>query len=283
MSHMLFTSDHRRELEESGFTRVPGVIPRALLARLLDALPSISPVDYHDRSTWYRLPRERPWIIPSHHHQAQWDIRQHPRLHQAFSELWQSEKLWVTMDRIGFVAPLRPGDKPARLHWDRDPRDKVRNYQAIVYVTDAPSEAAPFSAVPRVFQDLEGWLCQQPLDSTFRAADFSMEDVVTVPGKAGDLVIWDARLPHGPGPNTAARPRVMQAVSMFPAPRRGGGWPGERDWSREEQISWWESKRAPPWWRDVPGQRDPEPDDPAELTPLGRRLVGIEDWPDMQR
>jgi hypothetical protein len=216
MSHMLFTPDHRRELEELGFTRVPGVIPRALLARLLDALPSISPVDYHDRSTWYRLPRERPWTIPSHHHQQQWDIRQHPRLHQAFSELWQSEKLWVTMDRIGFVAPLRPGDKSARLHWDRDPRDNVRNYQAIVYVTDAPSDGAPFSAVPSVFRDLDDWLCQQPLDSTFRAADFSTEDVVSVPGKAGDLVIWDARLPHGPGPNTAARPRVLQAVSHVP-------------------------------------------------------------------
>jgi hypothetical protein len=70
----------------------------------------------------------------------------------------------------------------------------------------------------------------------------------------------------------------MHAVSMLPAPRRGGGWPGSRDWTREELVEWWRTKRAPPWWRGLPHQQDPEPGEPARLTALGRRLVGLDDW-----
>jgi hypothetical protein len=37
-------------------------------------------------------------------------------------------------------------------------------------------------------------------------------------------------------------------------------------------------RRAPPWWRDVPGQVDPEPGEPAILTEHGQRLVGLKPW-----
>lgn len=35
---------------------------------------------------------------------------------------------------------------------------------------------------------------------------------------------------------------------------------------------------ADPWWRNVPGQQDPEPGSPPKLTHLGARLVGMEPW-----
>ena len=272
---MLFTAEHRAQLEAVGYARVERVIPNVLLEALLGSVQSVSQVDLNDRSTWYRY----KGVIPVHHHQAQWDIRQHPRLHQTFSELWQTEALWVTMDRIGFVPPFRLGDAGPRMHWDGDPRLTVRNYQAIVYLTDAPADRAPFCAIPSVYRDLSSWLADKPADWSHRSADFSGYEMTPVPGHAGDVIIWDARLPHGPGWNRSDGPRLMQAVSMFKAPRRGGGWPGVRDWPKEEQIEWWQTKRAPPWWRNVPLQVDPEPGAPAELTALGRRLVGLDDWP----
>jgi hypothetical protein len=267
----LFTEAHRAQLIELGFVRVPGVIPVELTDRLLRALPDISPVDLEHAATWYLLPDTYPGIIPSHHHQAQWAIRQHPRLHQVFSELWRTRELWVSMDRIGFVPPLRSTDvETCQIHWDIDPRGEAV-YQAIVYLTDVPPDRAPFSAVPRIFQQLDAWLARQQSEHLdFDAADFSAEPTVTVPGHAGDLIIWNSKLPHGPGPNRAKTPRVMQAVTLFP--------PAKANWTREEQIEWWRSKRAPPWWRDVPGQVDPEPGEPAVLSELGRRLVGLSPW-----
>ena len=266
----LFSDEHRKRLEHDGFVRVEEVIPPELVTAVLGALRDVSAVDYADSATWHLLPASYPGIIPSHHHQSQWDIRQHPRLYEVFRELWRTPDLWVSMDRIGFVAPLRPGDTAAcEIHWDVDPRGKSV-YQAIVYLTDAGPERAPFCAVPDVFRNLDAWLARRPESFDFSCADFSNEASVAVAGKAGDLIIWDSRLPHGPGPNYASSPRVMQAVTLFPA--------SEADWTAEEQISWWRAKRAPPWWRDVPGQQDPEPGEPAVLSEHGRRLVGLRRW-----
>jgi hypothetical protein len=266
----LFTEAHRTQLSQLGFVRVENVIPAELTNTLLRALRHISPVDFENPATWYLLPETYPGIIPSHHHQAQWEIRQHPRLHQVFSELWRTHALWVSMDRMGFVPPLRSTDvETCQIHWDMNPRGEPI-YQAIVYLTDVPPDRAPFSAVPDVFQNLEAWLARQPKDFDFSAVDFATEATVTVPGKAGDLIIWNSKLPHGPGPNRATGPRVMQAVTLFP--------PAKANWTREEQIDWWRFKRAPPWWRDVPGQADPEPGDPAVLTQHGQRLVGSRPW-----
>jgi ectoine hydroxylase-related dioxygenase (phytanoyl-CoA dioxygenase family) len=38
-----------------------------------------------------------------------------------------------------------------------------------------------------------------------------------IAGKAGDLIIWHQALPHGSSPNSAARPRVAQYLSMRPS------------------------------------------------------------------
>jgi hypothetical protein len=273
----LLTDSHRRQLDELGVTRVESVIPKECADAVIRALPAVSAVDLNDAATWHSLPAEYPGVIPSHHHQSQWDIRQHPRLHQTFRELWGTEMLWVTMDRIGFVPPLRAGEEPqCTLHWDMDPRREPA-YQAIVYLTDVPAERAPFSAVPSVFRNLDEWL-QAHCDLDFSTADFSSEAAVDIPGRAGDLIIWNSKLPHGPGANRSPLPRVMFAVTMFPAEESPLRAATPLKWGREGQIEWWRTKRAPPWWRDVPNQRDPEPGQPAMLTELGRRLVGIEQW-----
>jgi hypothetical protein len=270
----MLSAQQRRELDRDGYTLVGGVIPPALLERLRAALPSLSRLDLRDPSTWYT----HKGVIPIHHAQPQWDIRQHPRLHEAFTELWGTEALWVTMDRVGFVPPWRHGDPGPRMHWDVDPRHGATNYQGIIYLTDATPERAPFCTLPSIYRNLSAWLADKPAEWSHRSADFSSLEATPVPGRAGDLIIWNSKLPHGPGYNHSPEPRLMQAVSMFPAPRRGGGWPGMRDWSKQEQIEWWQAKRPPPWWRGVPLQVDPEPGEPAELSALGRRLVGLDDW-----
>ena len=38
-------------------------------------------------------------MVEIYQHQALWDNRQYPRVHQAFSEIWETEKLWVSFDR----------------------------------------------------------------------------------------------------------------------------------------------------------------------------------------
>ena len=42
------------------------------------------------------------------------------------------------------------------------------------------------------------------------------DQVVPIPGKAGDLLIWNSHLPHGSGRNDSDRLRLAQYMSMKP-------------------------------------------------------------------
>jgi hypothetical protein len=48
---------------------------------------------------WYRPPATRNGFVELYHHQAFWNNRMHPRVYKAFAQLWNQEKLWVSLDR----------------------------------------------------------------------------------------------------------------------------------------------------------------------------------------
>jgi hypothetical protein len=66
------------------------------------------------------------------------------------------------------------------------------------------------------------------------------------------------------------RPRVAAFVSMQPC--------GDQAQLRESMKNWWLTKRAPDYWRGLPGQLEPEPGPPAVLSELGLRLIGVSSW-----
>jgi ectoine hydroxylase-related dioxygenase (phytanoyl-CoA dioxygenase family) len=41
----------------------------------------------------------------------------------------------------------------------------------------------------------------------------------TIPGMAGDMVIWHHALPHAATPNRGERPRIVQYLKYFPPPQ----------------------------------------------------------------
>jgi ectoine hydroxylase-related dioxygenase (phytanoyl-CoA dioxygenase family) len=103
-------------------------------------------------------------------------------------------------------------------------------------------------------------------------------EVTPIPGKAGDLLIWNRRLAHGNGRNTSDRPRLAQYISMSPAPAPPLS--EEAEARRQERIAMWRD-RLPPKGKAFPG--DPRRKEElfgqtAELTPLGRKLLGIDLW-----
>jgi ectoine hydroxylase-related dioxygenase (phytanoyl-CoA dioxygenase family) len=94
--------------------------------------------------------------------------------------------------------------------------------------------------------------------------DLDGHEIVPVPGRAGDLVVWDIRLQHGNLANRDRAPRVVQYVSMFPH----GDW-GETP--ADHQRLWREG-------RDFQDPEGPPGHEPADLTALGRRLVGLDPY-----
>ena len=109
-------------------------------------------------------------MVEIYQHQALWDNRQYPRLHQAFSEIWGTEKLWVSLDRANMKPPSR-ADKPdwqneGMIHWDTDTSvPKVPfGVQGVLYLTDTSEDQGGFQCVPGFHNIFEEWVKTQPED-----------------------------------------------------------------------------------------------------------------------
>ena len=266
---------HREALARDGYTVISGLVPDDLLGPAREVITAFVHAELDRPETWYRHDPLEWSIVPVHQAQAFWDIRQSPAVHGAFAELYGTERLWVSMDRGVFKVPLSK-KHPAHvdesvLHWDADPRRATSyTYQGMLFLTDVGCGEGAFECVPSIFRNLEQYFVAHPgpaVDAPVHSAGY---DVVQVPARAGDLVVWSSRLPHHGGRNHGQRPRLSMALAMRPE--------GSED-QRSHRVECWQQRRAPRWWRGWRGQIDPEPGPPARLTPLGRRLLGVDRWP----
>lgn len=259
------------QLRHEGYTVIQQVVPPENVAAVLDVVRELEDFDVADPATWYG----RDPTVPVWGHQALWDNRQHPAVHAAFAHAYGTERLWVSMDRVAIKPPVPPGERAggdARpMHWDLDPRDPPgRLFEGVLYLTDTAIEQSGFCCVPELFRDRVGWLQRHPGADT-HDIDTEGAPIVIVAGRAGDLVIYDAMLPHGSGRNTAGSPLLAQYIAMHT--------PGFWGDTAQERIALWREGQVKPEWRDPPGDDRVAPWPPAQLTPLGRRLLGLDPWP----
>lgn len=176
-------------------------------------------MDRDDPESWYASSLGRSIWVPLLRHPALVANRLSPRIVKAFSQLWGSEDLWVTLDQGGLNPPEREGWKfpGPHLHWDitlAEPH--CFDVLGILYLVDVAEDQGAFSCVPGFHRTLKDWLKTVPEDSDAR--DYARRTLTMKPIAAsrGDLVIWHQSLPHGSSPNRAARPRVAQYMTMRP-------------------------------------------------------------------
>ena len=268
----MLTKAMKTALADGGYVVVDGVVPNALCEAVIEAVASFLDVDPGDTSTWGVA--HGHGIVPLHHHPALWEVRQHPAVHAIFAELYGAPALWSSVDRASFKPPA--GDESVRvskLHWDADPRQPKHSagYQGLVYLTDTDADQGAFCCAPEIYRDLPDWLATHR-DTINEALGEATPNATRVGGKAGSLLIWSRLMPHSSARNDGTRPRWVQYVTMSPAS-------GEA--ARLKLAAAFRDKRAPAWAlrQKVKGQLDPEPGPLAELTSLGRRLAGLEAWP----
>ncbi|WP_260580706.1 phytanoyl-CoA dioxygenase family protein [Sphingopyxis sp. PET50] len=181
---------------------------KALLWRVIDGSPG-------DPESWYGA-QTNGIMVPHFQHPALEAARRSPRVHKAFAQLWGSENLWVTIDRMGFNPPERPGHlfSGSDIHWDASLVQPIPfATQAVLYLSDTAEDQGAFRCVPGFHKRIDGWLAG--LDGANpREADLSAE-VKHVAGKAGDLIIWRQDLPHAASPNRSGQPRLAQYLTYY--------------------------------------------------------------------
>jgi hypothetical protein len=260
---------------ENGYVIIHDAVPQENLCAVVDAIWEFLQVDRNDPEAWYRAPVSKAGMVELYHHQSLWDNRQHPRVYGAFADIWGTDKLWVSIDRANMNPPARPDwDYQGMYHWDVDTSlDPIPfGVQGVLYLEDTDAAGGGFQCVPGFHRTFYEWVKSQPSDRHPYRPDRTGMEFKTIGGKAGDLVIWHSLLPHGNSRNYMDKPRLAQYITMFPAQEAD-------ETLRQERIRMWQDRR-PPNAKAFPG--DPrgleQQSPPAQLTALGKRLLGLEFW-----
>ena len=272
-----------------GFVVVKKAVSRDACQRLENALWEFDEKDPNDPSTWY-APQRRPHVRAElnnvgmteiYHHQLMWDNRQSQRVYDAFVDIWDQEELWVAIDRANINPPKKVKANPdGFVHWDVDTtaRPLPIGVQGILSVKEQDIETGGFQAVPYLFEFFEDWVKTQPSDRNPLLPDMTGLSRENITLEAGDLLIFNSLLPHGVRPNhSEGRVRMAQYISMFPAEL-------ENESERAERIRLWHNIEAPnrPDFPGDPRGWEKQHYGPADLTQLGRKLLGLDLWGDIK-
>jgi len=167
-----------------------------------------------DPSTWKDPPfKSYTGIIPELAQSAgAWSIRGEPAIRKAYSKIWKTEELIVSMDCVIAWRPWWTNERWTRpttenMHLDQNPFDKpsLETVQGMVPLIDVSKEVGGLCVCPGSHtaksheilkkkyphMKMKGDWC--PLNSGCECA----KDSILLLAKAGDLLLWDSRTIHG--------------------------------------------------------------------------------------
>lgn len=270
----------------NGYVVIKNAVPRKQALETAAFLWEFEEKESNDPSTWYTPPRAEmqmkeligTGMVEVYNHQMLWNNRQMQKVYDAFVDVWGAEELWVTIDRANLNFPLKDQNRAKGfIHWDYDPSTKPQNVQGVIALADQMDEnMGGFQCIPELFRTFDTWKLTQPEDRDPFKPDISgLEDhVVKVGLEAGDLLIFHSAQPHGIRPNLSEnKVRIAQYISMMPAEE-------DNEKLRQWRINSWRNRVAPEGYAFPGDPRNWEQTkyDSAELSELGRKLLGLESW-----
>jgi hypothetical protein len=270
---------------ENGYVVIPNAVGAPQLDRLEQLMWEFEELDPRDRATWYPPHKMRlretelsfnAGMIELYHHQYLWDARQTQRVYDAFVDVWGTERLWVSIDRMNFNLPPAPGFAfKSFMHWDYDPDSDPQNVQGVLAVSDQRDpDVGGFVCIPELFRHYDAWRARQASQWDWYRPDVADLPLVPVLLNRGDLLIFHSRLCHGIRQNRSAdKVRLAQYIAMMPAQPDNAA-------LKEWRIRSWRERLAPEGYslHGDPRRWEQTRYARAELSELGERLLGSRPW-----
>ncbi|MFN5575411.1 MAG: phytanoyl-CoA dioxygenase family protein [Bacteroidota bacterium] len=280
----VLTEEQWQFWKNEGYIVIENAISRDQALKTAEFLWEFEEKDPNDKSTWYSEPRAEmkmkelayTGMVECYNHSYLWANRQVQRIYDAFVDIWGTEKLWVTIDRANLNFPIRPGyEYKGFIHWDYDPETKPVNVQGVLALADQTDEnMGGFQCIPELYRTYDQWKLTQPTDRNRFLPDTTGFTPTKVKLNAGDLLIFNSLQPHGIRANQSEdKVRIAQYISMMPAEE-------ENESLRNWRIHSCKNRLAPEGYAFPGDPRNWEQlkYETAELTDLGKKLLGLETW-----
>jgi ectoine hydroxylase-related dioxygenase (phytanoyl-CoA dioxygenase family) len=268
----------------NGYIVIKNAVAKAKAHATADFLWEFEEKNPNDIATWYAPPRAEmqmkelvnTGMVEAYNNQHLWNNRMNQKIHDVFTDIWGTEKLWVTIDRAILNVPIRPGHEyKGFIHWDYDPETKPVNVQGVLALADQTDETVGgFQCIPELFKTYDSWKLTQPEDRNRFQPNTKGFELVKVKMEAGDLLVFNSLQPHGIRPNTSGnKPRIAQYISMMPAEE-------DNESLKEWRINSWKNRVAPVGYAfpGDPRKWEQTKYETAKLNDLGKKLLGLEKW-----
>lgn len=281
-SNALSPAEWRDRIMTYGYVIVPGVVPPGQLDATVADIWQHAGADPDEPESWYQPEIVRTvGMVEMYHYQSMWNNRQSERVYDVFRAIHQTDRLWVSIDRVGLKPPVDQRhpeyDHKGMIHWDTDMTrypDIPFHVQGVLALADTEPDMGGFQCVPQAYQHQKEFLkTLTPEQIASRNPDPGPYPVEHPRLGAGDLLIWTSQLLHGNGHNVSKKPRLCQYLSMNPAPENN-------EEQRQRRIASWRTNGPGPGksFHGDPRGIEEARKQPAELTPLGRKLLGADAW-----
>ncbi|WP_136668277.1 phytanoyl-CoA dioxygenase family protein [Flavobacterium sp. H122] len=176
-------------------------------------------MDPDDSASWYKdHPEQKGLMVNFFDHPVLEKNRASARIKKAYEQLYQSEQIYKTIDKVSFNPPVtsKYSFKGSNLHWDVSLQLPIPfRLQGLIYLSDCGPLEGAFHCVPGFHRDINEWMSNVPTDKHPR--DYALEMLKPIPiiGNTGDMVIWNQALPHCATANNGSKPRMVQYLTYF--------------------------------------------------------------------
>ena len=226
----------KAQWNRDGFLVVRQCVDQPTVDAVVSEIWSFLHMDPADDATWYayepgmtRVPGAEATgentMLNMWETQGMWDVRQHPRVYQAFRELWGTPRLSVSIDTADMKPPRRADlegwGAPLRLHIDLDDAflsagplaparvseddgrplwNRARCAQGVLQLAETTADGGGFRCLAgfnrrwdewqRRFpgKNPNEWLAPEVIEENLSSGEWGK--IIDVSGGPGDLIIW---------------------------------------------------------------------------------------------
>ncbi|WP_125720225.1 phytanoyl-CoA dioxygenase family protein [Flavobacterium ustbae] len=205
---------------ENGYIVVKNAISKEDCEATQKAIWEYLKMDPNKKESWYKRHEDQKGLMLNFSdHETLNRNRFSPRVKKAYEQLYKTDKIYKTIDKVSFNPPETEHFKflGSPLHWDMSLKKPLTfALQGMLYLTDCGPEDGAFHCVAGFHNQINQWLDELESDENPRNKALQTLQSKPIIGNAGDFIIWHNALPHCATPNKGGKPRMVQYLTYLP-------------------------------------------------------------------